>query len=169
MIHSEQMLRGWSCEVRTFDQARCSRTWTWSRGVRRDHPLRVIREIANAALADLNPDLEALYPPRLGRPSIPPERLLRAMLLEAFYGIRSERQLMVRMEFDLLFRWFVGLGWTIRLGTNASFTTNRDRLLGGQIAAKSDHFSVDGRACNVFVSTSRICSRDDVTWETTSR
>src|SRR5436190_83045 len=78
--------------------------------VRRDHPLRPIREIANAALADLSGDFAALYPPRLGRPSIPPERLLRAMLLQAFYGIRSERQLMERMEFDLLFRWFVGLG-----------------------------------------------------------
>ena len=62
--------------------------------VRRDHPLRVIGEIANAALASLNEDLEALYPRRLGRPSIPPERLLRAILLQAFYGIRSERQLM---------------------------------------------------------------------------
>src|SRR3954454_417225 len=92
--------------------------------VRRDHPLRVIREIANAALASLNEDLEALYPGRLGRPSIPPERLLRAMLLQAFYGIRSERQLMERIEFDLLFRWFVGLGETIRRGiTRASRRT----------------------------------------------
>ena len=72
--------------------------------VRRDHPLRPIREIANAALADLSEDFSVLYPPRLGRPSIAPERLLRAMLLQAFYGIRSERQLMERMEFDLLVR-----------------------------------------------------------------
>ena len=77
--------------------------------IRRDHPLRQIRQIANAALSALDGDFEALYPPRLGRPSIPPERLLRAMLLQAFYGIRSERQLMERIEFDLLFRWFVGL------------------------------------------------------------
>jgi transposase len=87
--------------------------------VRRDHPLRTILEIANAALADLTREFAALYPARLGRPSIAPERLLRAMLLQAFYGIRSERQLMERMEFDLLFRWFVGLGvdepaWIIR-------------------------------------------------------
>ena len=60
-------------------------------------------------MAALSEDFAALYPPRLGRPSIPPERLLRAMLLQAFYGIRSERQLMERMEFDLWFRWFVGL------------------------------------------------------------
>ena len=78
--------------------------------VRRDHPLRVIREIVNAALAEMDDDFAVLYPPGLGRPSIAPERLLRAMLLQAFYGIRSERQLMERMEFDLLFRWFVGLG-----------------------------------------------------------
>jgi transposase len=82
----------------------------WRGRVRRDHPLRTIREIANAALADLTGEFAELYPPRLGRPSIPPERLLRAMLLQAFYGLRSERQLMERMEFDLLFRWFVGLG-----------------------------------------------------------
>ena len=78
--------------------------------VRPDHPLRLIREISNTALCSVSEDLSALYPPRLGRPSIPPERLLRAMLLQAFYGLRSERQLMERMEFDLLFRWFVGLG-----------------------------------------------------------
>ena len=78
--------------------------------VRRDHPLRPIREIANAALAELSEDFAALYPPKLGRPSIPPERLLRAMLLQAFYGLRSERLLMERMEFDLLFRWFVEIG-----------------------------------------------------------
>jgi len=137
--------------------------------VRRDHPLRPIREIANAALADLSEDFAALYPPRLGRPSIPPERLLRAMLLQAFYGIRSERQLMERMEFDLLFRWFVGLGVDEAAWDHSSFTTNRDRLLAGEIAAKflaavlaqprvkrlisSDHFSVDGTLLEAWAST----------------
>ncbi len=77
-----------------------------------------------------------LYPPGLGRPSIAPERLLRAMLLQAFYGIRSERQLMERMEFDLLFRWFVGLGVDDLAWDHSSFTKNRDRLLEGEIAAK---------------------------------
>src|SRR3974390_1812045 len=77
--------------------------------VRRDHPLRVIRTIANAALADLTGEFAGLYR-AAGRPSIAPEKLLRAMLLQAFYGVRSERLLMERMEFDLLFRWFVGLG-----------------------------------------------------------
>lgn len=78
--------------------------------IRSDHPLRRIGEIANAALGSLDEDFGALYARRFGRPSIPPERLLRAMLLQVFYAIRSERQLMERIEFDLLFRWFVGLG-----------------------------------------------------------
>lgn len=137
--------------------------------VRRDHPLRPVQEIANAALWDLSADFAALYPPRLGRPSIPPERLLRAMLLQAFYGIRSERQLMERMEFDLLFRWFVGLGVDDAPWDHSSFTKNRDRLLEGEIAGKflnavlaqprvkrlmsSDHFSVDGTLIEAWAST----------------
>jgi transposase len=75
--------------------------------VRVDHPLRVIRDLANAALGDLSGEFGKLYTD-FGRPSIAPEKLLRAMLLQAFYGVRSERHLMERMEFDLLFRWFVG-------------------------------------------------------------
>ena len=77
--------------------------------VPKDHPLRPIREIANEALSGLSRAFSTLYAP-LGRPSIPPEKLLRALLLQAFYSIRSERQLMERLEFDLLFRWFAGLG-----------------------------------------------------------
>ncbi len=128
--------------------------------IRPAHPLRQVRAIANEALSALDGDFSGLYPPRFGRPSIPPERLLRAMLLQAFYGIRSERQLMERIEFDLLFRWFVGLGVDEAVWDPSSFSTNRDRLLSGEIAAKflravlaqpkvkrllsSDHFSVDG-------------------------
>lgn len=104
--------------------------------VRRDHPLRTIRAIVNAALGEMDGDFAKLYPAGLGRPSIAPERLLRAMLLQAFYGIRSERQLMERMEFDLLFRWFVGLGVDDMAWDHSSFTKNRDRLLEGEIAAK---------------------------------
>src|SRR5271169_2833172 len=136
--------------------------------VRSDHPLRTIRDMANAALADLTKEFAALYPPRLGRPSIAPERLLRAMLLQAFYGIRSERQLMERMEFDLLFRWFVGLGVDDAAWDHSSFSKNRDRLLAGEIVAKflravlaqprvkrlisSDHFSVDGTLIEAWAS-----------------
>src|SRR5512132_990077 len=78
------------------------------RRIRRDHPLRSIRGVVNEALDALSRQFAALYG-STGRPSIPPEMLLRAMLLQAFYSIRSERQLMERLEFDLLFRWFVGL------------------------------------------------------------
>ncbi len=144
--------------------------------MRRDHPLRLIREVANAALQSLSKDLAALYPPRLGRPSIPPERLLRAMLLQAFYGLRSERQLMERMEFDLLFRWFVGLGVDEAAWDHSSFTKNRDRLLEGDIAAKflravlaqprvkrlisSDHFSVDGTLIEAWASLKSFRRKD---------
>lgn len=144
--------------------------------IRRDHPLRRIREIANAALDALDGDFEELYPRRLGRPSIPPERLLRAMLLQAFYGIRSERQLMERIEFDLLFRWFVGLGIDEVVWDHSSFSTNRDRLLSGEIAAKflhavlaqpkvkrlisSDHFSVDGTLIEAWASTKSFRRKD---------
>jgi len=128
--------------------------------IRPGHPLRQIREIANAALTVLDGDFAQLYPPRLGRRSIASERLLRAMLLQSFYGIRSEPQLIERIEFDLLFRWFVGLGIDEAVWDHSSFTTNRERLLSGEIAAKflravlvqpkvkrlisSDHFSVGG-------------------------
>jgi transposase len=79
------------------------------------HPLRAIRAIVNETLAALAGKFSSLYSP-MGRPSIAPERLLRAMLLQAFYSIRSERQLMERLEFDLLFRWFVGIGVDDRRG-----------------------------------------------------
>src|SRR5579864_4075833 len=135
--------------------------------VRRDHPLRVIREIVNAALNDLSKAFAELYTD-FGRPSIAPERLLRAMLLQAFYGVRSERQLMERMEFDLLFRWFVGLGVDDAVWDHSTFSKNRDRLLEGEIAAKfltavlaqpqvkrllsSEHFSVDGTLIEAWAS-----------------
>jgi transposase len=144
--------------------------------VRADHPLRTIRQIANAALSGLTGEFAALYPPRLGRPSVPPERLLRAMLLQVFYGIRSERQLMERMEFDLLFRWFVGLGVDDPAWDHSSFSKNRDRLLEGEIAAKflaavvaqpkvkrllsSDHFSVDGTLLEAWASIKSFRRKD---------
>jgi transposase len=103
--------------------------------VRSDHPLRSIREIANAALAAPSPDFAALYS-GMGRPSVAPEKLLRAMLLQAFYSVRSERQLMERIEFDLLFRWFVGVGIDDPVRDHSSFSKNRDRLSEGEIAAK---------------------------------
>ena len=143
--------------------------------VRGDHPLRVIREIANAALSDLSKAFTALYTD-FGRPSIAPEKLLRAMLLQAFYGIRSERQLMERLEFDLLFRWFVGLGVDDASWDHSTFSKNRDRLLEGEIAAKflaavlaqprvkrllsSDHFSVDGTLIEAWASIKSFRRKD---------
>jgi transposase len=135
--------------------------------VRRDHPLRPIRELANVALAELSSEFAVLYS-GTGRPSIAPEMLLRAMLLQAFYSVRSERQLMERLEFDLLFRWFVGLGVDDPVWDHSTFSKNRDRLLEGEIAAKllaavlaqprvkrllsSDHFSVDGTLIEAWAS-----------------
>lgn len=135
--------------------------------VRGDHPLRVIRSLVEAALGALSEDFSELYS-GMGRPSIPPEMLLRAMLLQAFYSIRSERQLMERLEFDLLFRWFVGLGVDDPVWDHSTFSKNRDRLLEGEIAAKflaavlaqprvkrllsTDHFSVDGTLIEAWAS-----------------
>ncbi|HTT78746.1 MAG TPA: IS5 family transposase [Stellaceae bacterium] len=135
--------------------------------VRSDHPLRLIRAIANAALRALTRDFAALYSP-IGRESIPPERLLRALLLQAFYSIRSERQLVERIDTDLLFRWFVGLGIEDPVWNATTFTKNRDRLLDGAIAQKflaavladdkvkgllsDEHFSVDGTLLEAWAS-----------------
>jgi transposase len=95
----------------------------------------VIRAIANAALKSLSGEFQKLYSP-LGRESIPPEWLMRALLLLAFYSIRSERLLVERIDHDLLFRWFVGLGIEDPVWDATSFTKNRDRLLEGDIAAQ---------------------------------
>ena len=135
--------------------------------VRRDHPLRVIRSLTDGALSALSDDFAALHS-GMGRPSIPPEMLLRAMLLQAFYSVRSERQLMERLEFDLLFRWFVGIGVDEPVWDHSTFSKNRDRLLEGEIAAKflsavlaqprvkrllsSEHFSVDGTLIEAWAS-----------------
>jgi transposase len=103
--------------------------------VRADHPLRLIRQIANAALKSLSGAFAVLYSP-IGRESIPPERLMRALLLQAFYSIRSERQLVGRLDHDLLFRWFVGLGIEDPVWDATTFTKNRDRLLEGEMAGQ---------------------------------
>ena len=95
----------------------------------------MIRAIANAALKSLSGEFQKLYSP-LGRESIPPERLMRALLLQAFYSIRSERQLVEWIDHDLLFRWFVGLGIEDPVWGAATFTKNRDRLLEGDVAAQ---------------------------------
>ena len=130
--------------------------------VRGDHPLRPIREIANAALADLSEDFATLYPPKLGRPSIPPERLLRAMLLQAFYGIRSERQLMEQIAYNLLLRWFVGLGVGDPVGSPTVFPKNSDRLLTTEMLRKVMAAILAHRCCRT--STSRSMARWSKPW-----
>jgi transposase len=116
--------------------------------------------VVNETLDALSGDFQAMYAKGVGRPSIPPERLLRAMLCQAFYSIRSERQLMERLEFDLLFRWFVGVSADEPVWDASTFSKNRERLLEGEIAGKflaailanskvkrllsTQHFSVDG-------------------------
>jgi transposase len=143
--------------------------------VRSDHPLRAIRGLVNEALVALEQKFAALYAP-IGRPSIPPEKLLRAMLLQAFYSIRSERQLMERLEYDLLFRWFVGIGVDDAVWDHSVFSKNRDRLLEGDIAGKflasildrprvkkllsSDHFTVDGTLIEAWASLKSFKPRD---------
>ena len=144
--------------------------------VRSDHPLRAIRTIVNEALETLSGEFAALYS-GMGRPSIPPEMLLRAMLLQAFYSVRSERHLMERLEFDLLFRWFVGLGADEPAWDHSTFSKNRDRLLDGDIAARflsavlaqprvrrllsTEHFSVDGTLIDAWASVKSFRPKDD--------
>jgi transposase len=120
------------------DDEICGRLFSYidlEKRVRSDHPLQLIRQIVNTALKTLSGEFDKLYSP-IGRESIPPERLMRALLLQAFYSIRSERQLVERIDYDLLFRWFVGLGIEDPVWDATSFTKNRDRLLEGEVAVQ---------------------------------
>jgi transposase len=141
-----------------------------------DHPLRAIREVVDAALRTLSRDFNKLYA-RDGRPSIPPERLLRALLLQAFYTVCSERQLMEQINYNLLFRWFVGFSIDDPVWDATTFCKNRDRLLDGDIANKffvavlnlpqvrkllsSEHFSVDGTLIEAWASMKSFAPRDN--------
>src|SRR2546426_5267604 len=100
-----------------------------------DHPLRPTRAMVDAILAELSPAFATLYSP-VGRPSIPPEKLLRALLLQVLYSTRSERLLMEHLDYNLLFRWFVGLNMDDPIWDPTVFTKNRERLLAGDIARK---------------------------------
>jgi transposase len=144
--------------------------------VPQDHPLRAIRHITDRALERLSPRFGTLYL-HFGRPSIPPERLLRALLLQALYTIRSERQLMEQLDYNLLFRWFVGLGIDEPVWAPTTFTKNRDRLLAGDIAAaffeavlihadtkrllSHEHFTVDGTLLEAWASQKSFRPRDE--------
>jgi transposase len=144
--------------------------------VPKDHPLRSIRKLVDEALKEMYPQFEALYS-WTGRPSIPPEKVLRALLLQAFYTIRSERQLMEQLDYNLLFRWFVGLSSDEAVWDPTVFTKNRDRLLDGDIAAaffeqvlkqarqhgllSSDHFTVDGTLIEAWASQKSFKKKSD--------
>lgn len=140
-----------------------------------DHPLRAIRRITDRALERLSSRFGTLYI-NFGRPSIPPEKLLRALLLQALYTIRSERQLMEQLDYNLLFRWFVGLGMDDAVWSPTTFSKNRDRLLDGDIAAaffdavlihadsqrllSDEHFTVDGTLLEAWASQKSFRPRD---------
>ncbi len=139
------------------------------------HPLRVIRSIVNDVLASLDAEFDKLYADT-GRDSIPPERLLRAALLQAFFSIRSERLLMEQLDYNLLYRWFVGLGVDDAVWDHSVFSKNRDRLLEADVAGKflaavlanpqvkpllsDEHFSVDGTLIEAWASMKSFRAKD---------
>jgi transposase len=139
------------------------------------HPLRVIRSIVNDVLASLDAEFDKLYADT-GRGSIPPERLLRSSLLQAFFSIRSERLLMEQLDYNLLYRWFVGLGVDEAVWDHSVFSKNRDRLLEADVAAKflaavlahpqvkpllsDEHFSVDGTLIEAWASLKSFRAKD---------
>jgi transposase len=140
-----------------------------------DHPLRPIREMVDTALGELSPEFARLYP-KTGRPSIPPEKLLRALLLQLLYSVRSERQLMEQLNYNLLFRWFVGLSMDDPIWDPTVFTKNRARLLRGDIARaffervlaqardrhllSTEHFTVDGTLIEAWASLKSFKPKD---------
>jgi transposase len=140
-----------------------------------DHPLRAIRVLVDEALAALSGDFAGLYS-KTGRPSIAPEKLLRALLLQAFYTIRSERQLMEQLDYNLLFRWFVGLSMDAPVWDATVYSKNRDRLVAGDVAARflqavlrgararrllsDEHFSVDGTLIEAWASMKSFRRKD---------
>lgn len=141
-----------------------------------DHPLRAIQTLVNPILATLSPRFQTMYA-TMGRPSIPPERLLRAMLLQTLFTIRSERQLMEQLNYNLLFRWFVGLNPDDAVWVPTVFTKNRQRLIDGNIAEaflqevltvaashdllSHEHFTVDGTLLEAWASQKSFRPKDD--------
>jgi transposase len=140
-----------------------------------NHPLRKIRELVREVLKELNPSLGKLYASD-GRPSVPPEQLFSALLLQVFYGIRSERQLMEQLNYNLLYRWFVGLSPDDPIWVPTTFTKNRDRLQEGDVFARfmakllnhpqvkpllsDEHFSVDGTLIEAWASQKSFRPKD---------
>src|SRR6202453_605723 len=146
------------------------------RRIRKDHPLRKIRELVDVALERMERELDARYAKR-GRPSIAPERLLRAQLLMVLYSIRSERQLMEQLDYNLLFRWFVGLEMDDAVWDVTVFTKNRERLIAGHASQQlmvavveearkhdllsEEHFSVDATLIQAWASAQSFKEKKD--------
>jgi transposase len=143
--------------------------------VRQDHPLRSIRAMVDQALRELSPEFSKMYS-KVGRPSIPPEQLLRALLLQMLYSVRSERLLMEELDYNILFRWFVGLNLDDAVWVPTVFTKNRDRLLEAEVAkdflglvvqqarergwAADEHFTVDGTLLEAWASAKSFQRKD---------
>ena len=143
--------------------------------VPQDHPLRPLRQMVNQALGELSRDFQAMYS-REGRPSIPPEKLLRALLLQVLYTIRSERLLMEQLDYNLLFRWFVGLSMDDKVWNHSVFSKNRERFLRSDLAAaffrrileqaaaagllSDEHFTVDGTLIEAWASLKSFRPQD---------
>jgi transposase len=144
--------------------------------VRPDHPLRAIRLMTDAVLRELSPRFDRMYSD-MGRPSIPPEQLLRALLLQSLYTIRSERLLMEELDYSILFRWVVSLGMDDEVWSPTTFSKNRDRLLEGDVAAaffdavvdqarqagvlSDEHFTVDGTLLEAWASLKSFRPNDE--------
>jgi transposase len=140
-----------------------------------DHPLRAIRTMTDEALGRLSLRFDTMYA-KTGRPSIPPEHLLRALVRQVLYSVRSERMLMEQLEYNLLFRWFVGLGMDDAVWAPTTFTKNRDRLLDGDIARaffddvvaqargrrllSAEHFTIDGTLLEAWVGQKSFTRKD---------
>lgn len=140
-----------------------------------DHPLRLIREMTDAVLRGISPQFDKMYA-QMGRPSIAPEKLLRTLLLQALYTVRSERMLMEQLDYNLLFRWFVGLNMDDPVWDASTFSKNRDRLLEGGVGERffqgvlrqareknllsDEHFSVDGTLLEAWASAKSLQAKD---------
>src|SRR5712664_312126 len=152
--------------------------------VRKDHPLRAIRVMVDEILAQLSRRFDSMYA-SAGRPSIPPEKLLRAQLLQMLYSIRSERLLMEEIDYSVLFRWFVGLNLDEEVWDATTFTKNRDRLLEAGVAEEflaqvvnqareknltsDEHFTVDGTLIEAWASLKSFQRSEEHTSELQSR
>src|SRR5437762_11152040 len=165
--------------MRGDDQEQQGAMWSYvpmERRIPADHPLRRMRPMVDGLLQELSPRFDELYS-RVGRPSIAPEKLLRALLLQVLYSIRSERMLMEQLDYNLLFRWFIGLGVDDEVWHPTTFTQNRERLLEREISRKffeqilkqakkkqllsSEHFTVDGTFIEAWASQKSFKRKDE--------